>query len=111
LCFLVKLAHPPESCHWSRTNGAGVKWSRPDEKKHPDEQHKKEEKPPQERPGVQTMSFGLYAIGFVILIGGLAYGAHLAHVPSHWIVVGAIVLLGLGIVTGVMATRQKDPPK
>lgn len=57
------------------------------------------------------MSFGLYAIGFVILIGGLAYGAHLAHVPSHWIVVGSIVLLGLGIVTGVTATRQKDPPK
>jgi len=57
------------------------------------------------------MSFGLYAIGFVILIGGLAYGAHLLHVPSHWIVVGAIVLLGLGIVTGATATRQKDPPK
>jgi len=57
------------------------------------------------------MSFALYAIGFVILIGGLAYGAHLLHVPSHWIVVGAIVLFGLGIVTGVTATRQKDPPK
>ena len=55
------------------------------------------------------MSFGLYAIGFLILIGGLAYGAHLLHVPQHWIVVGAIVLLGLGIVTGVTATRQKDP--
>jgi hypothetical protein len=71
----------------------------------------KDEEPPRERPGVQTMSFGLYAIGFVILIGGLAYGAHLAHVPQHWIAVGAIVLLGLGIVTGVTATRQKDPPK
>jgi len=59
--------------------------------------------------GGQTMSFGLYAIGFLIFIGGLAYGAHLLHVPQHWIVVGAIVLLGLGIVTGVTATRQKDP--
>jgi hypothetical protein len=57
------------------------------------------------------MSFGLYAIGFIILIGGLAYGAHLLHVATHWIVVGAIVLLGLGIVTGVTATRQKDPPQ
>lgn len=56
------------------------------------------------------MSFQLYAIGFLIVIGGLAYGAHLLHVPQHWIVVGAIVLLGLGIVTGVTATRQKDPP-
>jgi hypothetical protein len=30
------------------------------------------------------------------------------HVPAHWIAVGAIVLLGLGVLTGVKATRQKD---
>jgi len=54
------------------------------------------------------MSFVLYAIGFTIMIGGLIYGAHLVHVPTHWIVVGAIVLLGVGIVSGVKATRQKD---
>ena len=55
------------------------------------------------------MSFGIYSIGFVLVIGGLVYGAYLMHVPAHWIVVGAIVLLGLGILTGVKATRQKDP--
>jgi predicted membrane-bound mannosyltransferase len=55
------------------------------------------------------MSFGLYAMGFAILIAGLVYGAHLAHMPVHWIVVGAVVPLGVGIVTGVKATRQKDP--
>jgi hypothetical protein len=55
------------------------------------------------------MSFGLYALGFLILIGGLIYGAYLMHVPPHWIAVGAIVLLGIGIVTGVQSTRQKDP--
>ena len=55
------------------------------------------------------MSFALYAIGFVILIAGLIYGAHLMHIPPRWIVVGAIVLSGLGIVSGVKATRQKDP--
>ena len=54
------------------------------------------------------MSFGIYAIGFAILIGGLCYGAHLVHMPTHWIVVGAIVLLGIGILSGVKATRQKD---
>ena len=54
------------------------------------------------------MSFGLYSIGFVIVIAGLIYGAHLMHVPAHWIAVGAIVLLGLGVLTGVKATRQKD---
>jgi len=54
------------------------------------------------------MSFLLYAIGFTIMIGGLIYGAHLMHVPTHWIVVGAIVLLGIGILSGGKATRQKD---
>jgi len=54
------------------------------------------------------MSFGLYAMGFAIMVGGLIYGAHLVHVPTHWIAVGAIVLLGLGILSGVKATRQKD---
>lgn len=57
------------------------------------------------------MSFGLYAMGFVILIGGLTYGAYLVHVPTHWIVVGAVVLLGLGILSGVKATRQRDSVK
>jgi len=55
------------------------------------------------------MSFGLYSIGFAILIAGLAYGAHLAHMPTHWIVVGAIVMIGFGILSAVKATRQKDP--
>lgn len=55
------------------------------------------------------MSFGIYAVGFAILIGGLIYGAALLHIPAHWIAVGAIVMLGVGILTGVKATRQKDP--
>jgi uncharacterized membrane protein len=55
------------------------------------------------------MSFGLYAIGFAIMIGGLIYGAYLVHMPTHWIVAGAVVLLGAGILSGVRATRQKDP--
>jgi hypothetical protein len=55
------------------------------------------------------MSFGLYSIGFAIVIGGLIYAAYLVHMPTHWIAVGATVLLGVGILTGVKATRQKDP--
>ena len=54
------------------------------------------------------MSFGLYAIGCLIMIGGLIYGASLMHVPTHWIVAGAVILLGIGILSGVKATRQKD---
>lgn len=55
------------------------------------------------------MSFALYAVGYLILIAGLAYLAHLMHLPQAYIVAGAVVLLGIGIVTGVMNTRQKDP--
>ena len=54
------------------------------------------------------MSFAIYIVGYLILIGGLIYGAVLMHVPAHWIVVGALVLTGLALVTGVQATRQKD---
>jgi predicted signal transduction protein with EAL and GGDEF domain len=55
------------------------------------------------------MSFALYLVGFIVLITGLAFGANMMHMAPHWIAVGAIVLLGLGIVTGVARTRQRDP--
>ncbi len=54
------------------------------------------------------MSFGLYAGGFAILISGLAYGAHLMRMPAQWIAVGAVVLIGIGILSAVKNTRQKD---
>ena len=56
-----------------------------------------------------AVSFGIYIVGFLILIGGLIYGAVILHVAAHWIAVGAIVLLGLAILKGVQATRGKDP--
>jgi len=57
------------------------------------------------------MSFGIYLVGFLILISGLIYAAVILHVATQWIAVGAIVLLGLAIVKGVQATRGKDLPK
>ncbi|MGD0094536.1 MAG: hypothetical protein ABSD27_14935 [Bryobacteraceae bacterium] len=55
------------------------------------------------------MSFAIYIVGFLILIGGLIWGAMMLHIAPHWIAVGAIVLVGLAILKGVKATRQKDP--
>jgi hypothetical protein len=55
------------------------------------------------------MSFGLYAVGYLILIAGVAYLAHLMHMPDHYIVAIALIMLGIGVVTGVQATRHKDP--
>ena len=54
------------------------------------------------------MSFAIYIVGFVIFIGGFIYGAILLDVQPHWIAVGAIVMLGLAVLTGVKQTRQKD---
>jgi uncharacterized membrane protein YiaA len=56
------------------------------------------------------MSFGIFIVGYIILIVGLAIGAHLLHVPNKWIGVGALCLIGLAIIHGVTATRHKDPP-
>jgi hypothetical protein len=55
------------------------------------------------------MSFGIYLAGFIVLIIGLAIGAHLMHVSNQWIGVGVLVLVGLGIVKAVASTRQRDP--
>lgn len=56
------------------------------------------------------MSFGIYIAGYVILILGLAIGAHLLHAPLQWIGVGVLCLIGIAIIHGVTATRHKDPP-
>jgi len=55
------------------------------------------------------MSFGIYAVGYLILIAGVAYLAHLMHIPQAYIVALSIILLGIGLVTGVQSTRGKDP--
>lgn len=54
------------------------------------------------------MSFGIYLTGCVVVIAGLIYGASIMHVPTQWMVVSGLVLVGLGILMGVKVTRQKD---
>ena len=46
-------------------------------------------------------SFSTYLIGFIVLIIGLAVAA---------VLVGAIVLIGIGILSGTSRTKTKDPP-
>ena len=55
------------------------------------------------------MSFALYMIGFLIFLGGLAWGAPVAGVPTLYIGIGALILLGIGIFSAVGRTRSKDP--
>ena len=55
------------------------------------------------------MSLWIYLVGYSILISGLGIGAHLLNVPQKWIGVGVLCLIGLALIHGVTATRQKDP--
>ena len=55
------------------------------------------------------MSFAIYLIGFIILLIGLAVGAHMMNIPPRWIAVGCTVLAGAGILSAVSATRRRDP--
>lgn len=55
------------------------------------------------------MSFGLYLGGFVLVIAGLAWGAVQLGVAPVWVAIGAVVLLGIGILSAVTRTRQRDP--
>jgi positive regulator of sigma E activity len=54
-------------------------------------------------------SFSTYLIGYIVLIIGLTIAAYLLGAPQMWIVVGAIVLIGIGIVTATTRTKPKDP--
>ena len=54
-------------------------------------------------------SFGTYLLGFIVVIAGLAFAAYLLNVPTTWIAIGAVVLIGIGIVTATTRTKPKDP--
>lgn len=54
-------------------------------------------------------SFATYLIGFIVLIVGLAIAAYLLNVPTTWIAVGVVVLLGVGILSATSRTKMRDP--
>ncbi len=54
------------------------------------------------------MSFMLYFLGFVIFIGGVAWALAVAGVPTLYIVIACVIMVGLGMISGVARTRTKD---
>ena len=54
-------------------------------------------------------SFATYLLGYLIFLVGLAVAAYLLHVPTQWIGVGALILIGLGILTATQRTKPRDP--
>lgn len=55
-------------------------------------------------------AFSLYIMGFIVLLGGVIYGAYLIHVPQTWIIVGSLVIIGVGIMSAVSHTKNRDKP-
>lgn len=56
------------------------------------------------------MSFSLYLLGFFILIAGVAWGLNAAGIPTLYIAIACVIMLGIAILTGVTRTRPKDGP-
>lgn len=54
-------------------------------------------------------NMAVYLIGTLLVVAGLAYGANHIGVGHVWIAVGALVIIGLGLMGGIVKTRQKDP--
>jgi hypothetical protein len=56
------------------------------------------------------MRFLAYLVGFLILIAGLAWAAIEAGAPTLYVQIGAVILLGIGIITGATRTRRYRTP-
>ena len=56
------------------------------------------------------MSFALYIVGLLVLIGGIAWALVVAGVAVTWVAIACLVVAGIGIMTAVSRTRAKDPP-
>jgi hypothetical protein len=57
------------------------------------------------------MSFALYVAGFLVVIGGVAWGLIKLGAPTVWVIIVSVILFGIGILTGVSRTRSRDLPK
>jgi len=55
-------------------------------------------------------SFGIYMIGVIVLIVALFLAGSTFGWPMSYVWIGAVVLLGLGILMGVGSTKRRDPP-
>jgi FtsH-binding integral membrane protein len=45
--------------------------------------------------------FNLALLGWIIVIVAVAIGAYMFHAPPVWIAIGALLLLGIGIIASV----------
>ena len=51
--------------------------------------------------------FNLSFIGWVVLIAAVAIAAYMLKAPPVWIAIGALALLGVGIITSVKHSKPR----
>ncbi len=51
----------------------------------------------------------IYLVGTLLVVMGLAYAASRMGIGQPWIIAGALVIIGIGLMGGIVKTRQKDP--
>ena len=56
------------------------------------------------------MSFALYMLGLIVLVGAIAWGLVVAGIAATYIGITCLVVAGIGIMMAVSRTRAKDPP-
>jgi hypothetical protein len=54
-------------------------------------------------------SFLVYLVGTLFVVGGMVYAATHLGISHFWIIAGALIILGFGLMGGIVKTRQKDP--
>jgi hypothetical protein len=56
----------------------------------------------------EMSSFAISMIGVVLVVAALIYGANLLGMSSKWTIIGALLIIGLGVMGGVVKTRGRD---
>ncbi|MEZ0604167.1 hypothetical protein ACAX43_18695 [Paraburkholderia sp. IW21] len=56
------------------------------------------------------MTLLIYLVGWIILIGGVAWGLMALHVAQHTIAIVAVIMLGVAVITGATRARNRDRP-
>lgn len=54
-------------------------------------------------------NLAIYLLGFALVIAGLAFAAFRLGVAPVWIGIGALVLIGIGVISAVGKTRRREP--
>ena len=54
------------------------------------------------------MSSALYAVGYLLVVVVVSYLAYLSHIPEAYILAIDVIMIGIGVVSGIENARQKD---